>query len=194
MPPQRFARLAAMLLEKGIDLDSPGVAGLMADLAYGESGSHGRRRPWPSTPERLAEEVAGDLRKTGDGEAEALPLFNQLQPGGEQWFVIPYSYGEVAGTIRLRRQPQSRRADRLVLTTGGPWSFVLSRRSSGYTLQAFCREEALSPQARRGWRRTAQKLQNLGVETDDTIRGDDGFDGFSLPWEAGPYQRVDTEG
>jgi hypothetical protein len=193
LPPQRFARLAAMLLERGIDLDSPGVGALLEDLSYGESGSRGRHS-WPSSSEELTAQLQEDLARAADGEAQPLPLFNHLQPAGEQWFVIPYSYGESSGTIRLRRLPQARQADRLVLSTGGPWSFVLSRRSSGFTLHAFCREQPPSLRARRGWRRVAQKLQNLGVETDDTIRGDDGFDGFSLPWEAGPYQRIDTEG
>jgi len=194
LAPQRFARLAALLLEKGVDLDSPGVGELLDLLDY--AGSRGRHPPrqWPETPERLAEALRQDMEKPSDGEASPLPLFNHLQSGGEQWVVIPYSYGELAGTIRLRRPPQERLADRLVLSTGGPWSFVLTRQAPGFALHAFCAEEPLSFRARREWRRLAQKLQNLGVETDDTIRGDHGFDGFSLPWEAGPYQRVDTEG
>ena len=196
LPPQSFARLAALLLGKGVDLDSPGVAALLADLGYGQTGGRGRRHahPWPPKPDELAEQLRRDLQKPGDGEAAALPLFNHLQPGAEQWFVIPYSYGEASGTIRLRRQAPALQADRLVLATDGPWSFVLNRRAAGFALQAICAEMPPSPRARRGWRRLAQKLQNLGVETDDTIRGDEGFDGFSLPGEAGPYQRVDTEG
>jgi len=196
LPPKSFSRLAALLLEKGVDLDSPGIAALLADLAYGQSGGRGRRqaRPWPRKSEQLADELRRDVRKTGGGEAAALPLFNHLQAGAEQWFVIPYSYGELCGTIRLRRQAPALQADRLVLATDGPWSFVLNRKAAGFRLQAVCAELPPSPRARRGWRRMAQKLQNLGVETDDTIRGDEGFDGFSLPGEAGPYQRVDTEG
>jgi hypothetical protein len=194
LPPQRFARLAALLLEKGVEPDSPGIAALLENLAYGDAGGRRRGRPWPSSTGQLAEELAGDLRRAGDGEAQPLPLFNHLQAGDEQWFVIPYSYGESSGTIRLRRQQGARQADRLVLATDGPWSFVLSRKASGYALHGFCGEGTPGLRARRGWRRLAQKLQNLGVETDDTIRGGDGFDGFSLPWEAGPHQRVDTEG
>jgi hypothetical protein len=100
----------------------------------------------------------------------------------------------VSGSIRLRRHSPAAEADRLVLTTDGPWSFVLNRNAGGYRLQAICAGTPPGARAQRGWRRLAQKLQNLGVETDDTIRGDEGFDGFSLPGEAGPYQRVDTEG
>jgi hypothetical protein len=196
LPPQGHARLAVMMLQKGMDLDSPGVAELLADLAYGQSGGRGRRqaRPWPGKPERLAEELRGRLRRSGGGQTAALPLFNHLQIRPEQWFVIPYDYGEVSGSIRLRRHSPAAEADRLVLTTDGPWSFVLNRNAGGYRLQAICAGTPPGARAQRGWRRLAQKLQNLGVETDDTIRGDEGFDGFSLPGEAGPYQRVDTEG
>jgi hypothetical protein len=196
LPPEDFARLAAMLLDKGVDLDSPGIAALLADLSYGRGGGRGRRqfRAWPSGTVEVAEELRRELGKTGDGEAGALPLFNHLQARAEQWFVIPYSYAEASGTIRLRRLAPALQADRLVLSAGGRWSFVLDRKAGGFRLRALCAGAPPHLRARRGWRRLAQKLQNLGVETDDTIRGDDGFDGFSLPGEAGPYRRVDTEG
>jgi hypothetical protein len=195
LPEQGYARLAAMLLDKGVDLDSPGVAALLADLSYGQGQQRRRQaRPWSSKPGQLAEELRRDLSRTEDGEAGALPLFNHLQAGAEQWFVIPYSYGEISGTLRLRRLAPARQADRMVLATGGLWSFVLDRKAAGFRLRAVHAGAPPGPRVRRGWRRLAQKLQNLGVETDDTIRGDDGFDGFSLPGEAGPYQRVDTEG
>ena len=196
LPPEDFARLAAILLDKGVDLDSPGVAALMADLSYGRGGGRGRRqsRPWLSEPGELSEQLRRDLGKAGDGQEGALPLFNHLQARAEQWFVIPYSYGEISGTLRLRRLAPALQADRLVLDTGGPWSFVLDRKAAGFRLHAVCAGAPPHLRARRGWRKLAQKLQNLGVETDDTIRGDDGFDGFSLPGEAGPYRQVDTEG
>jgi hypothetical protein len=196
LPAEDFARLAAMLLDKGVELDSPGVAALMADLSYGR-GSGRRRRQASSRrgePGELAEEIRQGLETAGDGEAGALALFNHLQPRAEQWFVIPYSFGQISGTIRLRRLAPALQADRLVLATGGPWSFVLDRKAAGFRLRAVCAGAPPRLRARRGWRRLAQKLQNLGVETDDTIRGDDGFDGFSLPGEAGPRPRVDTEG
>ncbi len=193
LPAEDFARQAVMLLDKGVDLDSPGVAALMADLSYGRGGGRKQSRPWPSEPEELAGELNRDLGKAGEGEAGALSLFNHLQPRAEQWVVIPYSYGEISGTIRLRRMAPALQADRLVLCAGGRWSFVLDRKAAGFRLRALC-AGVPALRARRGWRRLAQKLQNLGVETDDTILGDDGFDGFSLPGEAGPYQRVDTEG
>jgi len=196
LPPQVYARLAAMLLEKGVDLESPGVAVLLADLSYGRGGGRGRghSRPGPSRPRQLVEELRRGAQNAGNGEETALPLFNHLQPGAEQWYVIPYSYGEISGTIRLRRLAPASEADRLVLATGGPWSFVLDRKAGAFRLRAVRAGTPPDARARRGWHRLAQKLRNLGVETDDTIRGDDGFDGFSLPGEAGPYQRVDTEG
>jgi hypothetical protein len=196
LPAEDFARLAAMLQDKGVDLDSPGVAALLADLGYGRGGGRRRRQAAsrPSGPGELAQQLQQDLQNTGDGRTGALPLFNHLQPRLEQWFVIPYSYGEISGTIRLRRLAPALQADRLVLATDGRWSFVLDRKEAGFRLRALCSGGPPHPRARRGWRRLAQKLQNLGVETDDTIRGDDGFDGFFLPGEAGPHRRVDTEG
>jgi hypothetical protein len=191
---QGYARLAAMLLRKGVELDSPGVAALLADLAYDRGQGRGRSRPWPSRPDQLAGELRSAAQHAGEGEESALPLFNHLQPAVEQWFVIPYSYGEESGTLRLRRLAPALQADRLVLATGGPWSFVLDRTAAGLRLRAIRARQPPDARARKAWRRLAQKLQNLGVETDDTINGDDGFDGFSLPGEAGPYQRVDTEG
>ncbi len=194
LPAEGFARLAAMLLEKGVELDSPGLAALLADLSYGRGRGRGRSRRRPSSPVEAAEELRRGAQNAGDGEDSALPLFNHLQPGMEQWFVIPYSYGGSSGTIRLRRTAPALQADRLVLATDGPWSFILNRKAGGFALRAVCAGSPPDLRARRGWRRLAQKLQNLGVETDDIIRGDQGFDGFSLPGEAGPYQRVDTEG
>jgi len=196
LPAQRFARLAAMLLQKGIDLSSPGIEALLELLAYGETGGRGRRRPQsrPGPAEKVAEELKRELEAPREGGAPA--LFNHLQPGGEQWVIVPYRYAGWGGTIRLRRKGQG--VDRMVLSAGegGPWRFVLSRRGNGPGLElcAFSSNAPVSPRARGGWRKLAHKLHNLGVETDDTIRGDEGFDGFSLPWEAASYRGVDTEG
>jgi hypothetical protein len=194
LPEQRYARLAAMLLQKGVGLDSAGVAALLADLSYDRGRGRRRSRPRPSEPEQVAGQLRSAARSAGEGQDSALPLFNHLQPGVEQWYVIPYSFGEASGTMRLRRLAPALQADRLVLVTGGPWSFVLDRKASGLRLRAVRAGAPADLRVRRAWRRLAQKLQNLGVETDDTIIGDDGFDGFSLPGEAGPYRRVDTEG
>jgi hypothetical protein len=209
LPEEGYARLAAMLLRKGVELDSPGLAALLADLSYGRG--RGREQPrrraataakqaagQAAAAEDAAAEAAEGLRRGAQNAARggdsALPLFNHLQPGREQWFVIPYSHGGAGGTIRLRRTAPDLQADRLVLATDGPWCFLLNRSGGGLRLQALCAGPPPGPRARRAWRLLAQKLQNLGVETDDTIRGDQGFDGFSLPGEAGPHQRVDTEG
>jgi hypothetical protein len=229
LPPQRFARLAVLLREKGIELTSPGIGALLGLLAYGETGGRNRRRPQSRpapaeeaaagaaaeeaavekaaveqvTAQKGAEELKREMEKPG--EESILALFNHLQPGGsggadgpggEQWIIVPYRYAGWGGTIRLRRRGED--VDRMVLSAGegGPWRFVLSRRRPGAGLQlcAFSRDAPVAPPARAAWRKLAHKLHNLGVETDDTIRGEEGFDGFSLPWETGGFRGIDTEG
>jgi hypothetical protein len=83
-------------------------------------------------------------------------------------------------------------------TEGGErWSFVLGRRQEaeqGYEMHAFSDRASQSARNRENWRLLAQKLQNLGVKSDDTIRVDGDFDGFALPWETVQYRGVDTVG
>ena len=205
LPPQRFARLAVQLLEKNIDLASPGVDALMSILGYGEGtggrregGRRGRQAGGSAEAEQeLRRRVAG----SPDSEESPLPLYNHLRSPAEQWIVIPYRYGELAGTIRLLCGPGGAPARRLVLvaaTEGGErWSFVLTRRQDaeeGYELHAFSDRESQPARSREHWRVLVQKLQNLGIKSDDTIRVDGDFDGFSLPWETVQYQGVDTVG
>ena len=205
LPAQRFARLAVQLLEKNIDLASPGVDGLLALLGYGEGAGRrkgGERRggPAPGAPE-----AEGELRRrlegSPGGEESPLPLYNHLRSAAEQWVVVPYRFGELAGTIRLLCGPAGAPARRLVLTSGAEggerWSFVLARRQEaeqGYELHAFSDRASQPARSRESWRLLAQKLQNLGVKSDDTIRVDGDFDGFSLPWETVQYRGVDTVG
>jgi hypothetical protein len=205
LPAQRFARLAVHLLEKNIDLASPGVDALLALLGYGEGAGRrkgGERRggPAPGAPE-----AEGELRRrlegSPGGEESPLPLYNHLRGAAEQWVVVPYRFGELSGTIRLLCGPAGAPARRLVLTSGAEggerWSFVLARRQEaeqGYELHAFSDRASQPARSRESWRLLAQKLQNLGVKSDDTIRVDGDFDGFSLPWETVQYRGVDTVG
>jgi hypothetical protein len=202
LPPQRFARLAVQLLEKNIDLASPCVDTLLPLLGFGEDSGRrrkgrGRREPDPFRAEAA---LKGRLRDSADGEQGPLALFNHLRCVSEQWVIVPFQYGELAGTIRLLRASPGAAARRLVLTAntpeGGRWSFVLTRgeEGQGYALCSFRDRDGKPAVARRRWLDLAQKLQNLGVKSDDTIRVDDDFDGFSLPWETVPYRGVDTTG
>jgi hypothetical protein len=204
LPPQRFARLAVQLLEKNIDLASPGVDALLALLGYGEGTGRRREGDRRGGHPGSSAEAEGELRRlvaaSSDGEESPLPLYNHLRSPTEQWVVIPYRYGELTGTIRLLCGPAGVPARRLVLvagTEGGErWSFVLTRRqeAEGYELHAFSDREGQPGRSRERWRALVQKLQNLGVKSDDTIRVDGDFDGFSLPWETVHYRGVDTVG
>jgi hypothetical protein len=202
LPPQRFARLAVQILEKNIDLASPGVDTLLPLLGFGEDPGRrrkgqGRRQPDAGGPEA---ELRSRLQGSSGGEQSPLPLFNHLRCASEQWVVIPFQYAELAGTIRLLCASPGAAARRLVLTAntpeGGRWSFVITRREEGegYSLCSFRNRSGKPAVSRRRWMDLAQKLQNLAVKSDDTIRVDDDFDGFSLPWEAVSYRGVDTTG
>jgi hypothetical protein len=202
LPPLRFARLAVQLLEKNIDLASPGVDTLLSLLGFGENSGrrregHGRRGFAAGNAE---EELRRRLAGSQGGEQSPLPLFNHLRGASEHWVIIPFQYGELAGTVRLLCGPPGVPTRRLVLTVnasqGGRWSFVLTRRerSEGWELHAFSDRGSHPAASRRRWQDLAQKLHNLGVNSDDTIRVDDDFDGFSLPWETLPYRGVDTTG
>jgi hypothetical protein len=204
LPPQRFARLAVQLLEKNIDLASPGVDALLPLLGFGE-GSSRRRKGQGRRRELDAASAEAGLRSLlegspGGGEQSPLALFNHLRSASEQWVIIPFQYGELAGTIRLLCASSGASTRRLVLAANTPqkgrWSFVLTRReeAEGYELHSFRDRESKPAVSRRRWQDLAQKLQNLGVKTDDTIRVDDDFDGFSLPWETVAYRGVDTTG
>jgi hypothetical protein len=202
LAPLRFARLVVHLLDKNIDLASPGLDTLLPLLGFGEDPErrregHGRRGfPAGSAEEDLKRLMAGSQ----GGEQSPLPLFNHLRGASEHWVIIPYRYGDLAGTVRLLCGPPGAPIRRLVLTANAPrgerWSFVLTRRekAEGYELHAFSDRGSRPAESRRHWQDLAQKLQNLGVNSDDTIRVDDDFDGFSLPWETVPYRGVDTIG
>lgn len=198
LPPERFARLAALALDKGIDLGSPGIEELLPLLGYGEGGGRrqGRRRspPFRQGPEEVEEAIRRQSTEGEEPEATPLPLFNHLKGSREHWVVVPFRYAELSGTIRLRLPAEGKRADRLVLRVqdaeGECWSFVLDQGAPTRPseLQAFATAGAAGRRAQGKWRELAQKLQNLGVNSDDIIRVDDEFDGFT------EYREIDTVG
>lgn len=201
LPPQRFARLAVQLLEKNIDLASPGIAALLPLLGFGEGG--GRRRRPGGRREPEAGDAGAALKKSLEGSPEREPglfaLFNHLRSASQQWLIVPIRYGALSGTLRLLCAGAGEPVRRVVLIIDGPrsgrWSFVLTRREARDCQLVAFRQRVSGPAvSRRQWRDLAHKLQNLGVQSDDTIRMDDEFDGFALPWEQVSYRGVDTLG
>jgi len=207
--PRKYARILAIVLEKGIDLSSRGLESLLFLLGYGEQDSGGRKgrgRRMPPDAGRLQQQLSEQIERPEESEGSALQVFNHLRGSGDRWVVIPFDYryqssGRVYGTIRLRYNSEER-LDRLVVSarsdSGGKWSFVLdnlqdqSRKNTSRELQIFCDSVAKTREVRKQLDVLRIKLQNLGVKTDDTIREDASFDGFDLPWEEISYKSVDT--
>ena len=197
---KRFARIIAIILEKGIDPRSRGLEQLLLLLGYGEQesgGQRGRHRRAPQDPEQLAEQLRSDIQRPGSGEGSSLQVFNHLQGSEHTWVVIPFSYsfedsGPIYGTIRLRYHVRQQRTDRLIVVVrsarGGKWSFVLNPKEP----ELFIFGDPGDKKTRAELDVLLQKLQNLGVKIDDTIREDQNFDGFDLPWEELSYHYVDT--
>jgi hypothetical protein len=218
LDPRKFSRILAVMLEKGMDLRSRGLEQLLSVLGYGEQESDGgqrRRRRMSPDAGQLAKQLKSEVEQQG-GEGSSLQVFNHLRAEHDGWVVIPFDYtcddsGRIYGTIRLLYDPLRRQTDRLVVVarseSGGKWSFVLRGKGRpgpgapgpgapgpGGELTIFHD----SPPAGGSGRIKAEldvlrsKLQNLGVKIDDTIREDQSFNGFDLPWEELSYQSVDT--
>jgi hypothetical protein len=73
------------------------------------------------------------------------------------------------------------------------WSFTVDPDGESHRVRLFASRPASGPLLADAIRRLGLKLHNLGVEIDDTIRIDDGFDGFSPPEDAPAYRSIDVE-
>jgi hypothetical protein len=200
LDPKKFARIIAMVLEKGIDLRSRGLEQLLHLLGYGEEGSEGERRRGrrrSGDPSQLAGQLLSDVERPGSGEGSSLQVFNHLRGGEHTWVIIPLDYsfensGRIYGTLRLRYHVRRKRTDRLIVAVrnaeGAKWSFLFDPLS----LRMFIFGDPVDRKRRAELDVLLLKLQNLGVKTDDTIREEKNFDGFDLPWEELSYHYVDT--
>jgi hypothetical protein len=215
LAPRRFARLIALAAEKGIDLQSPGLEELLPLLGYGEGGEGRRRyngRRMPDQQQQLQDELGEALLDPEGREGDsALPVFNHLRGRDGTWLVIPFHFiypsgGHLFGTLRLLYDETTKTSKRFVLVVEKEgneeaeateaqrrWSFSLDPDEDGYKLGIFCNRPETGASARGEIRQLGLKLQNLGVKIDDTIRVDDGFDGFSPPEDAPAYRSVDLE-
>ena len=193
-PRQKTARGLAVAVGKGIDPDSPGISELFSVLHFEDSEDRGgyRRRRLPRRESEQAAAVKGELAR-GRGES-SLALFNALRSDAGTWVAVPFSfhYGihELEGTARFLYVGS--RPVRLALDVRGAssWSFLLSERSGERRLQVFCAAagggDRRVRRARAGLAGLRAKLQNHGVEVDDSISDARLFDGYSAePGEAG---------
>jgi hypothetical protein len=203
---RKFSRIAAACLEKEIEPDSPGLERLLAVLGYGEgeAGSGRKRyrqRQMPPDEHALAGDLQAVVEQPDSGEGNSLQLFNHLKGHEAHWIFVPFDYsfkpsGRIYGTIRLRYDTLQNRADRLVLVARTAedmkWSFLMQRNAEGEWKLYVFGPKGGGRKMKAELQLLQLKLQNLGIKMDDTIREDQDFDGFSLPWEELSYRVIDT--
>ncbi len=205
LDPKRFSRIAALALDKGIDLHSEGFGELIQVLGHGEHDGGGRKyrgRQMPPDAEALADDLQSAVEEPDSEEGSPLQIFNHLKGSTASWVIIPFDYryghsGHIYGTVRLRYDSRQKRTDRMVVAARAPneqkWSFVIQRCADGSSdMYVLSGGKKISRKARQELNVLRLKLQNLCVKIDDTIREDTGFDGFSLPWEELSYRTIDT--
>lgn len=205
LDPKKFSRIIALILEKGIDPRSRSLVQLLPLLGYGEQESgkkKGRKRRMPPDLQRLIEQLRSAVEEPESAEGSSLQVFNHLQGSEASWVIIPFDYtygssGRIYGSIRLRYDPWRKQTDRLIIVArtdaGRKWSFVLQKSpEDDLELSIFADPVDARRRVKVEVEGLRLKLQNLGVKIDDTIREDENFDGFTMPWEELSYRNVDT--
>jgi hypothetical protein len=200
---RRGARAAATMLDKGIDLSSPGAADLLDMISLDEPGGRDQRRHRGRRFPRDGSEVKADLSAVDGPEAPAsgLHVYNALRGRSETWVVVPFVYrdGEVEcpGTVKMLVDPYAGRLRRMVVgvrpTGGGGWYFSFDlegrRRMSVYADDA-----PISGPARANLDILTAKVHNMGIEVSDTVRDGREFDGFSSTDAEAVLPAVDARG
>jgi hypothetical protein len=200
MDPRRGARMAATMVDRGIDLDNAGARALLPVLGFGERGGEDPRRyrgrQLPDTPRAVKEFVAG-LPAAAALRASPLQAYNHLRGKSQTWVVIPFVFTSqnqrISGTIKILFDHFQSRPLAFTLSTEGI-SFHLPLRARSGKLAIFCDDERLRRAARGGLDSLRSKFHNMGLEVDDTINKGETFDGFSPAGEGISLPSVDTVG
>lgn len=200
LDPRKAARIAATLVDKKIDLASPGLDALMSLLAFGEKGGSDPRRyrgrPFPGTAAELRELAAASPAHE-QGAPAGLQVFNHSRGSSMTWVVVPFlfSMGEerIAGAMKFLYDSYASRLRRFVLSSGG-LSFWVSLEGRARRVSIFCDEQSIRRAASRGLDTLRAKFHNMGMEVDDTIHDGELFDGFSPAGEGASLQSVDAVG
>jgi hypothetical protein len=203
---RRGARIAASMVDRGIDPGSAGARALLPILGFGERGGEDPRRyrgrQLPDTPSRVKEFAASLAVKPADSRA-ALQAYNHLRGRSETWVVIPFVFEAperpIAGTLKILFDPSHARPLALTLSADGidfhlPLAPARGARRSRPRLSLFCAEPRLKQAAARGMGALRAKFHNMGFEVDDIIGEGDAFDGFSPIGEGVTLPSVDTVG
>lgn len=199
LEPRRAARLAATLLDKGIDLGSQGLEPLMALLSLGEKGGGDPRkyrgRPFPGSAAELRKLVSG-VGGNG-GEPAGLQVFNHARGSSCSWVIVPFVFTQeqesVAGTMKFLYDEHAGRLLRFVLSSEGV-HFSLALEGRARRMTVFCDGEPSRRAVRRGLDTLRAKFHNMGMEVDDTVSDGELFDGFSPSWEGATLRSIDAVG
>ncbi len=205
LDPKKFSRIIALILEKGIDPRSRSLVRLLSLLGYGEQESgkkEGRKRRMPPDQKSLMQQLRSAIEEPASAEGSSLQVFNHLRGSEASWVIVPFDYtygssGRIYGSLRLRYDPWRKQTDRLIVVArtdaGSKWSFVLQKSPEDeLELSIFADPFEVRRKVKAEVEGLQLKLQNLGVKIDDTIREDENFDGFTMPWEELSYRNVDT--
>ncbi len=204
MPKEKAARGLAALIDKGIDITCPGAEFLVEALSFsGEGGGRregGGKRELPQDPAAVRR-VLDSLPVSSAEKAGAIAVFNHVKGKSQSWIVLPFVFNdggdEYPGTMKILFDPFLRRARAFVLSVasadGADLAFHL-RLDGAKRMVVFCGDRRIRAAVRRGMGSLASKFHNMGFEVDDTIHGEENFDGFSPLWEGATVRGVDTAG
>jgi hypothetical protein len=200
MDHRKAARIAATMVDRGMDLDTAGARALLPVLGFGEKGGEDHRRyrgrQLPDTP-RAVKEFLAALPAGAGARPSPLQAYNHVRGKSQTWVVIPFvftsQHQSIAGTLKILFDPFQARPLAFTLSTEGI-SFHLPLRGPSGKLEIYCDDERLRRAARKGLDSLRSKFHNMGLEVDDTINKGETFDGFSPVGEGMTLPSVDTVG
>lgn len=200
MDPRKSARIAATMVDRGIDPAGPGARALLPVLGFGERGGEDHRRyrgrQLPDTP-RAVKEFTSALSGDSAARPSMLQAYNHIRARSQSWVVIPFVFTSgsqrIAGTMKILFDPFQSRPLAFTLSTEDI-SFHLPLRARQGRLAIYCGNERLRRAAQRGLDSLRSKFHNMGLEVDDTIKEGNAFDGFAPVEEGEILPRVDTVG
>jgi hypothetical protein len=202
------ARIAATIIDRGIDPGSEGARALLPVLGFGTKGGEDHRRyrgrQLPDTPRAVKEFVAA-LPADASARPSALQAFNHIRGKAQTWVVIPFIFTSgdqrIAGTMKILFDPFHSRPLAFALATEGISFFLPLRTEQAHSrggkrgrLSIYCDDERLRRAGMRGLDSLRSKFHNMGLEVDDIITEGDRFDGFSPVEEGVTLPSVDTVG
>jgi hypothetical protein len=205
LPKEKAARSLAAMMDKDIDITGPGAERLVAAINFPSDGGGRRRggggkRDLPRDPAAVKKEL-DYLPVSSPKEAGGIAVFNHIRGRSQSWVVLPFLYREgeyeYPGTMKILFDPFLRRARAFVLSiapAGGVELAFHLRLDGNKRMTVFCGDRRIRSALSRGMGGFTSKFHNMGIEVDDTIHGEDSFDGFSPLWEGATVRGVDTAG